>query len=124
MSDDVVQDAPSPIGSGAGAAGAQGMLIRRTVTIARWREAEATVYPVLMTSPAAYEAALTAIALMGAQVRAVCQVRDDLFRDEIDELMTVFTADEALAAAVAASGMTQRLLFDATLAQTLLALPE
>ena len=103
--------------------GGRRLPIVELVALARWREAEAAVYPLVMTDPGSYESALTAIGLTAAVLGSLCTRRSDLFDLADDDVARAVAADERVAHAVQVSGVSPRLLFDAARAQALMSVP-
>jgi hypothetical protein len=60
--------------------------IRETIILARWRDAEAKIYPLAMVEPALYEAAVAAVANACDQFRSRHSARRDLLAVDVDAL--------------------------------------
>jgi hypothetical protein len=96
--------------------------IARAVTVARWREAEAKIYPLVLVDPALYEAAVVAVGALSRGALARCRTEGELFALDIEELVTDVRAVEpgAIDAAVS-KGAPLTAMCEAALAHALLA---
>jgi hypothetical protein len=96
--------------------------IARAVTVARWREAEAKIYPLVLVDPALYEAAVVAVGALSRAALARCRTEAELFGLDPEELMADVRAVDPGAIDVAVSkGVPLTAMCDAALAHTLLA---
>jgi len=65
---------------------AERMSIREAIILARWHDAEAKIYPLVMVDPALYEAAVGAVASACDQLRSRYGARTDLLAVDVDAL--------------------------------------
>jgi hypothetical protein len=96
--------------------------IARTVTVARWHEAEAKIYPLVMVDPALYEAAVVAVGALKRAAVARCGTEAELFALDRDELLAdVRAVDPGVIDAAVSKGVPLTAMCEAALAQALLA---
>jgi hypothetical protein len=98
--------------------------LERSIVVARWREAEATIYQLIMSEPTMYEAAVRAVGLISARLRSASDQRADIVALSESDILELVTADPRTAEALCASPLDIRLLFDAARAQTYALLPD
>ena len=96
--------------------------IARTVTVARWREAEAKIYPLVLVDPALYEAAVVAVGTLSRAAVARCRTETELFALDPEELVADARAvDPGAIDAAVSKGVPLTALCEAALAHALLA---
>jgi len=96
--------------------------IARAVTVARWREAEAKIYPLVMIDPALYEAAVVAVGALSRAAVARCRTEAELFGLNPEELVAdVRAVDPGVIDAAVSKGVSLTAMCEAALAQALLA---
>jgi hypothetical protein len=96
--------------------------IARAVTVARWREAEAKIYPLVMIDPALYEAAVVAVGALSRAAVARCRTEAELFGLNPEELVAdVRAVDPGAIDAAVSKGVSLTAMCEAALAQALLA---
>jgi hypothetical protein len=98
--------------------------IREAFVVARWRDAEAKIYPLVMVDPALYEAAVTAIARFCDYLRPRYLSRADLFDVDVEDLATEFAEStgewlQVAGSEVVGSVISLRLVCEAALAHRL-----
>jgi hypothetical protein len=95
--------------------------IARTVTVARWHEAEAKIYPLVMVDPSLYEAAVVAVAALSRAAVARCSAEAELFAlDPADLVADVRAVDPGAIDAAVSKGVPLTAMCEAALAQALL----
>jgi len=96
--------------------------IARALTVARWHEAEAKIYPLIMVDPALYEAAVVAVAALSRAAVARCHTEAEVLELKPDELVAdVCAVDPGVIAAAVDKGVPLTAICDAALAQALIA---
>ena len=96
--------------------------IARTLTVARWHDAEAKIYPLVMVDPALYEAAVVAVGALSRAAVARCRTEDELFAlDPADVVADVRAVDPGAIDAAVSKGVPLTQMCEAALAQALLA---
>jgi hypothetical protein len=89
---------------------------RETITLARWRDAEAKIYPLVMVEPALYEAAVAAVAHACDQLRSRYSARRDLLAVDVDALTIELAEVSEDFSRLAGVGIGFRLVCEAALA--------
>jgi hypothetical protein len=95
---------------------AEKMSIRETIILARWRDAEAKIYPLVMVDPALYEAAVAAVANACDQLRSRYGARADLLAVDVDAFTIELAEASEDFSRLAAIGIGFRLVCEAALA--------
>jgi hypothetical protein len=96
--------------------------IARALTVARWHEAEAKIYPLIMVDPALYEAAVIAVAALSRAAVARCHTEAEVLELKPDELVAdVCAVDPDVIAAAVDKGVPLTAMCEAALAQALIA---
>jgi hypothetical protein len=96
--------------------------IARAVTVARWREAEAKIYPLVMVDPALYEAAVVAVGALSRGALARCRTEAELFAIDTEQLVAeVRAADSGAIDSAVSKGVPLTAMCEAALAHALLA---
>jgi hypothetical protein len=98
---------PEPTGS---------LSIREAFIVARWRDAEGKIYPLVMVDPALYEAAVMVIARVCEYLRPRYLNRADLFSVDVEDLAAEFAETTGERPEVAGSVISLRLVCEAALA--------
>ncbi len=98
--------------------------LARMIAMARWQQAEAMLYPVVMSDPDQYKATVEVIAAVTAQLRARYPSRAELFAVPDAELYEVVGGDPRLAELVTSNGLALHLVADAARVHALRTLPE
>lgn len=96
----------------------------RMIALARWQEAEARLYPVVMHDPDQYKATVQVIAAVSAHLRERYPTRDELFAVPDAELYGVVGAEPGLSERVTAAGLALNLVSDAARVHAIRTLPE
>jgi hypothetical protein len=94
------------------------------IALARWQEAEARLYPVVMSDPDQYKATVEVIAAVTAHLHERYPSRDELFAVPDAELYGVISGEPRLAELVMANGLALNLVADAARVHALRTLPE
>lgn len=97
--------------------------IQAALAMSRWHEAEARVYPLVMSDADLYEAAVEAVARLSRQVQQAYATREELLVEAGDDAPFPFAVDERLLALQARTGLSLRTLEDAARAQAYRLLP-
>ena len=96
--------------------------IARAVTVARWREAEAKIYPLVLVDPALYEAAVVAVGALSRAAIARCRTEAELFAVDPEELVAdVRAVDPGAIDTAVSKGVPLTAMCEAALAHALLA---
>ena len=96
--------------------------IARALTVARWHEAEAKIYPLIMVDPALYEAAVVAVGALSRAAIARCHTEAEVLALKPDYLVAdVCAVDPGVIAAPVDKGVPLTAMCDAALAQALIA---
>lgn len=98
--------------------------LARMIAMARWQQAEAMLYPVVMSDPDQYKATVEVIGAVTAQLRARYPSREALFAVPDAELYGVVGGDARLAELVTSNGLALHLVTDAARVHALRTLPE
>jgi hypothetical protein len=89
------------------------MDLARLIALARWQEAEARLYPVVMSDPDKYKATVQVIAAVTAHLRERYHSSEELFGVPDAELYGVVGAEPRLAELVTGAGLALNLVTDA-----------
>ena len=98
--------------------------LARMIAMARWQQAEAMLYPVVMSDPDQYKATVEVIAAVTAYLRERYPSREELFTVPDAELYGAIGGEPRLAELVTGNGLALNLVSDAARVHALRTLPE
>jgi hypothetical protein len=98
--------------------------LARMIAMARWQQAEAMLYPVVMSDPDQYKATVEVIAAVTAHLRERYPSREELFAVPDADLYGVVGGEPRLAELVTGNGLALNLVTDAARVHALRTLPE